>query len=217
MIKNDIDINKLIDIDYKVPESVFDKKRTKTTHFMLNAIFPKSSLTATEYFVNAFIGDGEYVNTVPFPIFVLFKVKRGDNKWDLLINRLRQKSEYRYEYICGREGDYLLRMVVFQTPQIYANDYVRFKQGKYSQFSKEYKKTFMKYTNNDKAQAVESTVWRVIHKSDSLKKELEKFFNVPLTSKVGKPFEFGADDELWGIPENEYEIYRYKKVKGTNE
>ena len=202
MTKNDLNIDDLLRENYIVPESVFDRKRTKTSHFMLNTIFHNSSLTSTEYFVNAFLDDGQLSHKMLRPLFLLFKVAPKDNKWAGIVPRLRAKSEYLMEYFCGvNEGKHLI-MMIFQVPEKFSKDYLLFKNGKYSQFSSEYKKLFNRYTANEKAQPIESTVWRVIHKSIELKKELELYF--------GEPVKFSREDELWGIPESAYEIYRYK-------
>lgn len=202
MVKNDLDINELLKEEYTIPESVFDRKRTKTSHFMLNTLFHNSSLTNTEYFVNAFLDDGEMRNHFLRPLFLLFKVAPKDNKWATIAPRLRAKTEYLMEYLCGiQEGKHLI-MMVFQVPEKYKTEYILFKRGAYSKFSTEYKKLFNRYTANEKAQPIESTVWRVIHKSLDLKKELETYF--------GEPVKFEKDDELWGVPEPSYEVYRYK-------
>lgn len=203
MTKNDLNIDELLREDYIVPESVFDRKRTKTSHFMLNTVFYNSSLTSTEYFVNAFLDDGGLAHRMSRPLFLLFKVAPKDNKWATIAPRLRGKTEYLMEYFCGVNEKKHLIMMIFQVPDKYSRDYLLFKNGKYSQFSPEYKKLFNRYTANEKAQPVESVVWRVLHKSTDLRKELELYF--------GEPVKFSREDELWGIPEPKYEIYRYKQ------
>lgn len=205
MTKNEQDVVKLVEESYVVPESVWDKKRTKTSHFMLNTIFHNSSLTNTEYFVNAFLDDGEFPNRFSRPLFLLFRVTPKDNKWETIAPRLRAKSEYLMEYFCGTQNDKHLIMMVFQVPDKYAREYLHFKKGQYSQFSSDYKKLFNRYTHNERAQPVESTVWKVLYRTADLKKELEAWFSVT------DSFKFGPEDELWGIPENKFEIYRYKE------
>lgn len=212
MTKNEVNIESIIQEDYVAPESEFDRKRTKTSHFMLNTVFPNSSLMATEFFVNAFLEDDEFKHSILRPLFLLFKV-RQENKWTTIAQRLRAKNEYVLEYYCGKQDGKDLIMMVFQVPDRYAKEYLNFKAGKYSQFSDEYKKLFNRYTHNDRAQPVESTVWRVIHKSPELKRELEAYFEVPETRKIGKPVKFNDDDELWGIPEPKFEFYRFKLEK----
>lgn len=206
MTKNEEDVKGLIAEGYVVPESVWDKKRTKTTHFLLNTVFHNSSLTNTEYFVNAFLNDAGFPNRFIRPIFLLFKVSPKDSKWDTIAPRIRSKSEYLMEYICGMQNDKYLVMMVFQVPEKYAKEYVNFKLGRYSQFSIDYKKLFNRYTNNERAQPVESVVWKVIYKTADLRKDLENFFTV----RPHEPYKFDPDDELWGLPEDAYEIYRHK-------
>lgn len=210
MTKNDVNINNIVAESYVVPESVFDKKRTKTSHFMINALFPNNTVTSTEYFVNAFLDDEEFKHHLVRPIFLLFKVKGKDLRWMNIAQRLRARSEYILEYFVGTQDGRNLIMMVFQVPDKFAKDYLNFKEGKYSKFSDAYKKLFGRYTHNERAQPIESTIWRVIHKSPELKKELEKYWNFTSTSKIGEPLIFGEDDELWGMPEDKYEIYRHK-------
>jgi hypothetical protein len=207
MTKNEVNIEEMLREDYKVPESVFDRKRTKTSHFMMPSIFPSNSILGTEYFVNAFVDDGGYEHRLDRVIFVLFKTDARDPKWQMLNQRLRAKTEYILEYFCGLQDGKHLIMMVFRIPEKFINDYINFLDGKYSKFSEEYKKLFPRHAYNERNQPIESTIWRVIHKSEDLKKELEKFFTVD--TKGTHQTKFGPDDELWGIPEPKYEVYRY--------
>lgn len=208
MTNNKIDINNLIKENYNIPESIFDTKRTKTSHFMLQSIFSNSSISGTEFFVNAFLKDDNYNVNFPRPIFILFKVKSfKDPKWNFLLDKLRSKPEYMLEYFCGVKDNYNLIMIVFQVPDKYAKDYLLFKAGKYSKFSEGYKKLFSQYNYDEKGVPQESIIWKVVTKHSSLKKELEKFFTV----HPARPFKFSKEDELWGIPEPTYEYYRYNK------
>src|ERR1700749_303966 len=178
MTKNRVNIEEIIQEDYKVPESAFDKKRTKTTLFMLQTIFPNNSLMATEYFVNAFIYDAKFRNAFIRPIFILFKVDLINPKWTMLSQKLKSKPEFVMQYFCGvQDGKYLI-MMVFKIPDKYAAEDENFIGGKYSKFSDGYKKLFPKYTHNERAQPTESVIWRVLNKSEELKKELEAYFTV---------------------------------------
>jgi hypothetical protein len=208
MTKNKVNIEEALIEDYKVPESVFDRKRTKTSHFLMPSVFPNNSLMGTEYFVNAFIDDGGFRHTLDRVIFVLFKTDVKNQKWGMLAQRLRSKAEYLLEYFCGIQDNKHLIMMVFKIPEKFINDYVHFLDGKYSRFSEEYKKLFPKHAYNEKAQPIESTIWRVIHKSEELKRELERFFTV--NPNGSHPTTFGPNDELWGIPEPKFEVYRHE-------
>lgn len=199
MTKNEVKVEELIMEDYKVPESVFDKKRTKTTLFMLQTIFPNNSLMATEYFVNAFMDDDGYKHLIKRAIFILFKVEPRNTKWMMLAQKLRSKPEFVLEYFCGMQDGKHLMMMVFQVPERWSQEYEKFIDGKYSKFSDDYKKLFPQFTYNEKALPIESTIWRVVHKSDALKKEVENYFSVA----------FDPEDELWGMPELKFEVYRY--------
>jgi len=207
MTKNKVNIEEILREDYKVPESVFDRKRTKTSHFMMPSVFPNNSLMGTEYFVNAFLDDEGFKHTLDHVIFVLFKADVKSPKWQMLAQRLRAKSEFILEYFCGIQDKKHLLMMVFRIPDKFTNDYINFLDGKYSKFSDDYKKLFPQFTYNEKAMPIESTVWRVIHKSDVLRKELEKYFTVNAAGK--NPLKFDPEDELWGIPEPKFEVYRH--------
>jgi hypothetical protein len=178
---------------------------------MMPSIFPNNSLMGTEYFVNAFIDDGGFPHTMDRVIFVLFKTDIKNQKWQMLSQRLRGKTEYLLEYFCGIQDNRHLIMMVFKIPDKYTNDYINFLDGKYSKFSDAYKKLFPQFTYNDKAMPIESTIWRVIHKSDVLKKELERYFTISPNGK--NPFKFDPEDELWGIPEPKFEVYRHVEKK----
>lgn len=201
MTKNGVNTEGVIMEDYKVPESVFDKKRTKTTLFMLPTIFPNNSLVSTEYFVNAFIDDTQFKHQLSGVIFILFKTDPKGYKWQMLAQKLRSKTEYVLEYFCGmQDGKYLI-MMVFKIPEKYTNEYQCFINGQYSKFSENYKKLFPRHVYDERAQPKESTIWQVLYKVEELKKSMENYFDV----------DFAPEDELWGEPEPKFEVYRYEK------
>jgi hypothetical protein len=208
MTKNSVNIDEVVNESYDIPQSTFDKQRTKTAHFLLNTIFPKSGIANAEYFVNAFINDEGYKHQLVRPIFILFKTKLNDSKWESIFSRLRAKPEYITEYFVGVKNNYHLLMVVFQVPLKYAKEYIYFKAGKYSKFSDEYKKTFDRYLYDEKMQSVESIIWRVIHKSPDLRKELQTWIGTE-----SNDYTFTDEDELWGIQTPEFEHYRHIKPK----
>lgn len=205
MTQNDINIDELIQDNYIVPESIFDRKRTKTSHFVIPAIFSNNSIMSTEYFVNAFLDDENFTHNIKRAVFVLFQAKDNDNKWDLLFQKMKLKKEYVLDYITGTKNDYNLIMIVFQVPEIYSKDFINFKNGRYSHFSEEYKKFFPRYMANNRAQPTESALWKIINKSEDLKQELIRYFTVDKK----RPFSFSPTDEIWGIPERKFEVYNY--------
>lgn len=201
MTKNEVDIKDSLQEGYVVPESIFDKKRTKTSHFMLNTILPNGTGVATEYFVNAFLNDDQFKHYFTRPLFLLFKADKTDARWRMINTKLRSKPEYILEYFCGMEGKKDLVMMVFKVPDKYAKDYIHFKAGKYSEFSEEYKRVFPRYMKKTGEDPEESVIWRVLYKSKKLREELTRFF--------GDDTVFTETDELWGKPLPEYEHYRY--------
>ena len=82
-------------------------------------------------------------------------------------------------------------MFVFQVPGIFKEDYLLFKEGKYSHFSDEYKSRFKKGSN----------IYKVLHKDPTLKKYWENLLHTKLP----------RDNEVWDRPYPKDEIYRYDK------
>src|ERR1044072_5448465 len=112
MTRNGVNVEDIIKEDFIAPESVFDLKRTKTTLFMLPAIFPNNSLVSSEYFVNAFIDDTKFKHLLSGVIFVLFKAEPKNYKWQTLAQKLRGRVEFVLEYFCGmQDGKHLVMMV----------------------------------------------------------------------------------------------------------
>jgi hypothetical protein len=209
MTKNEVSIEELFSENYMVPESAWDRKRTKTTHFLLPTVFPNNSLMGSEFFVNAFVDDGGFKHNLDRVLFTLFKVDVRNPKWTSLSQRLKAKGEYLLEYFCGVQDGKHLIMMLFRIPDKYINEYINFLDGKYSKFSLDYKKLFPQKVYNEKGNTTDSIVWRVIHKDESLKEELERFFN-PTPNNGKNLVRFDPEDELWGIPEPKYEVYRYE-------
>lgn len=216
MTKNEVNIDKLIEEHYIVPESVFDRKRTKTSHFMINTIFPtNTSITSTEYFVNAFLDDEDVKHVFIRPIFVLFKMNKNDTKWmSTMAPRLRAKPEFVLEYFCGTDPKTKkhLMMMVFKVPVKWGKEYTNFKAGKYSLMSEEYKKMFNRYTHDEKAQPIESIIWKVLYKHIDLREHLQDWIG-----RGSNDYQFTEEDELWGIPTSQYEHYRWKQPSMTEE
>lgn len=211
MTKNNVNIDDVLRENYVVPESVFDNRRTKTSHFMLNTLFPpKASIMSIDYFVNAFLDDEGYPHQFIRPIFLLFKVPKADTKWSgMIAPRMRQKSEYVMEYLCGvdSEGAKLI-MMVFRVPLKWAKEYIHFKSGKYSSFSDEYKSLFNRYAHDEKAQPIESVIWQAMNKSEKLRDKLQDWIG-----RDSDDYVFTEEDELWGIPTPLFEHYRHKPTE----
>jgi len=207
MTKNEVNIEELLRQDYKVPESVFDRKRTKTTHFLLPTVFPNSSLTGSEFFVNAFVDDNGFKHTLDRVLFCLFKVDVRNPKWVSLSQKLKAKGEFLLDYFCGIQDGRHLIMMIFKIPDKHLNEYILFLEGKYSKFSEDYKKLFPRKVYNENGATIDSTIWSVLYKTPELKEKLESFFTI--NPNGANPTRFDPDDELWGIPEPKFEVYRH--------
>ncbi len=192
--------------DYNIPNSIYDKRFTKTAQFMVPAIGVNLlSKIVYEYFENAFLTDREHPHNYERPIFMLFSVKNfSEINWKKLYNVLISSPNYLTEYDVGiKDGKYLI-MIVFQVPIEFAKDYDNFRLGRYSLFSKKYKEKFPEFLDEKKEK--KNIHWQIINKDPILRREVEKRFNVE------NGFLKDAD-EIWDTVRNEREFYRFKKEK----
>lgn len=209
MLKNEISINNILQVNFKLPESKFSGRYTKTSMFMLYALdLDLRNRLFSQFFVNAFLGDAEYETDLTNCIYLLFKVKNLKNaEWvrlsEIIGNRPILKQTYVTDYYCGMNGDNHLIMYVFRIPDKYMNDYYHFRMGRYSKFSKEYKDKFPKETVDRVGKTVETEAYGAITKSKRLKNKWKEEFN--LTDEFVDTL-----DELWEAPIKDRETYRFK-------
>lgn len=204
MKKNEVNIEQKLLEKFKLPESRYDGKLTKTSQFMLNSISLNIlNKHINKYFENAFLGDREFQHSIDRPIFVLFKSDKNDKDWIRVFDVMCSKKEYVLDYYCGQnpEGQDLT-MIVYQVPEEFSEDYYNFKKGKYSKFSENYKRKFNEKVINTQGREVESIIWGIIHKSPKMVKEVEEEFDV----------KFEEDDEIWERPRRFREYYREKAL-----
>ena len=199
MIKNNINIDDVLQIKWESHKFVNDGDFTKTTQFMFPSLEISINIDFVNSFVNAFIDDVEYEHVFTRPLFLLFKITKD---WKAVNKQLLSNKNYILDYNVGKKDGVDCVMFIFEVPEKFKNDYYNFKQSKYSCFSEEYKKKFPKHISykNTKKEAV---VWQIINKSESLKRTLEQ--------EIGLDEGFlDNQDEIWDKLNKKTEIYNFK-------
>lgn len=201
MTVNDIDILKTIESDWEMYKSRKDGKFTKTTQFLLPSIELSITPKFLQYFINAFLEDVEYQHIYKRPLFLLFKYTKS-KEWIQVYNELKSNKNYKTDYNVGFKDGWDLVMMVYEVPEVFGEDYLNFKKGKYSYFSNEYKNKFPKFISVGNKKE-EGKVWQIIHKSMDLRKSIEQELNLPSSL-------LDDEDELWDIPRKDTEFYNYE-------
>lgn len=208
MTDNGTNIEAVTHQPYEVAYKILDGKFTKTTHFLLPGLHLSIDMKLfTLYFANAFLNDEYIEHILKNPIFILFKVKVFDEKWKLFEKSLRRTQRFVHEYNVGKHDDDYLVMFSFEFPPAYRADYFRFLEGEYSKFSDHFKRLFKETTPNDYGKIVENPLYGVVHKTENLRKQLERIICDPK-----EPNEKINSEELWERWSPEREIFR-KKTK----
>lgn len=192
--------------NYKTPDSEYDGTFSKTAQFMAPAIGIKlTNPKVFKYFKNAYLNDVNHEHNYQRPIFLLFSIKDFREKdWRIVYSILIKAKTFITEYDVGVQNNEFLLMMVFEVPENYKNDYIRFKRGNYSNFSEQYKKEFPKYLGDPKDRK-KNIHWQIINKDPELKRDIEKKFNLDYGDLDASDVE-----DIWEIPRVEREHYRYK-------
>ena len=160
---------------------------TKSYTYVLPMLHPYISLNK-DRLVNAFIGDEdfpEYDNH----IFLLYKFS-GSKKFLIYENSLENSDLFVKSY----DPDKNHVMFVFKVPSFYKQDYILYKQGKYSEMAYDYKIVVFEFHS---IYDHEHKVAKVLFKHPDLKEELEDRIDTELPK--------GA--EVSSIPDLRTEIY----------
>src|SRR6478609_2342530 len=203
MIRNETSIEQVVGEDYTTPTSLYDGKWTKTTQFMLPAVgINVKNQQVFRFFINAYLDDKGHEHEYKRPIFLLFGVENiKDFNWLKVYEGIRKSPNYITDYDCGMQNGKSLIMLVFSVPDEFEKDYYCFKKGRYSQFSTKYKDKFPQYIDVDPKNQKESIMWQVINLSETLRREVEKEFQLD-------PGECDSWLEIWDIPRKKREYYR---------
>lgn len=215
MLKNEIDLNDILNVDYRTTPSVFDGVFTKTTMFMLPAIgIKQNSPLFSTYFVNAYLDDHEHIHDYQRCIFLLFKTPSFKAlNWQVFSKKLKHSDNYVTNYYCGKQDNYELVMYVYKIIDFFIKDFYLFKKGKYSSFSDEYKSRFSKEVNKKS--------WQIVNKHKSLIEEIAQ--SLVVKDKEGNIIDnddyetiyksLMECDDIWEKPKGEREYYRFKKIE----
>ncbi len=145
-------------MNYAVRKQLKSITKTEATRFLLPMLGDKShrdEFFVNKYFINAFIGDSnkpELDNHLVLQYHFVPTVKFIQFERELLIMK-DIVADYDYD----SNGTV---MYVFKIPDEHQNDYVKFLQGRYSEFSIMYKLTIMKFWNLDDTALLSSILFR---------------------------------------------------------
>jgi len=89
-------------------------------------------------FINCYIGDSRWNDSFNEKIYVLCRKNK-----DYFLKNIHKHDKGKLLLVI--DPHYELTLLIFKTPNKYKVDYYKFLQGKYSQFSEEYKQQICKY------------------------------------------------------------------------
>lgn len=221
MLTNEVDLNIILQDNYKDHDSEFNWRRgnrihNKSTYFALPFIgLSVEGNICSRYLRNAYLDDKTIEHDFERPLFVLFRVKNLKEKfWIDFCKTAPMRENYVMDYYVGQEGENTLIMYVFQVPEKWAKDFKLFKQGCYSKMSKTYKDLFDQYLYTPSGDKRETRMWGILNKSEALKDEVVKRFINPGTSTPDDVILLRRDintwDEVWDAPNDNAEIFHIK-------
>lgn len=207
MIRNNIDIEKNLLLDWKIKDCLFSDKYTKTNYFLLPLIQLNLNNNYYDFYINSFIDDEEKPCHIENSITVVFKGSPIDEKkenlaWDKLKNLLYNNKYYKYHYYVGNNGVKNLIAFVFKVDDIYDKDYKLILDGMYSKTSFNYKSVILKYYNHENK--THKILKGIFKKELWIKEEVEKKLNLDKKSKII----IDKKSEYWDSFNQLREIYR---------
>ena len=201
-MKNLYDIRKVIEADFKMPNSPFSGNRTYTSLFLIPAFEINLNSLIYHFFVNAYLDDYKIEHIYKRPMFFLVETKKIDDNFRRIDLDLQRNKNFRYTYVAGTHGLSFLFMYVFECPSQYAQEYDRFLNGEYSKFSENYKGRFYRLIQDQEGGFDESPISGVMYKTAKTKEKVEKIIDVQLS----------PSQEYFGKPDKKLEIFRYDKI-----
>jgi hypothetical protein len=176
--------------------SDLEKEQLLDTRVKVNSIINRLDYNKSVYFVLPMVGlDSKY--------FSLINSYLGDNlnKPNYNFNKIFANIKYNDEKLRANpfyNTEYALPdrtwMYVFNIPEFFENDYVLFCDGKYSQFSADYKNQITKYLQKP---VQDSHIFKIIHKTADRKEYIENLVGQKLLDT----------EEVCSIPNLDKEIY----------
>lgn len=187
-------------------------KYNKTTTFLLPSvglgIFQIKTIAS--YLVNAYLEDESLEHNFERPVFVLFSISKTQEKtWNDFEYKLQKNPNYVYDYYVGTNEKETLIMYVFKVPEKWKDIYSLFKEGKYFEFDEDYKKIFPKEAIN-LGKIVESKVYGVLYKTQSLKEYLIQEFVIDPDDQNEFENTLNSMDNWWDLPDKKYEHIKFE-------
>lgn len=182
--------------------------RTKASLFLLQGIGLSIKAIKGEGFINAYIGNND--STKPHYsgcIYLLFKPERKQEFDEMFIGSEYMRTEYLIDEYDYPDGYVVL---VYRFPPQYERDMKLFLNGKYSQFSAEYKNLFsMSIDSEDEVGEFtqHSFYYHVFNKT----KQLAKYWKDKLDVDID------PEGEYWNQPVFEDEVLDIKKFINERE
>lgn len=131
-------------------------------------------------------------------LFVLFRPQDREFFELFLYTESAENENFVEEY--DYAGGYIV--LVYKIPEWLTDDFVRFKDGKYSKFSAKTKAMFKK-TKKIGIKSLTTIQWDVFSKNKDLKQDLERFIGESIPD----------DMELYGIPDMQKETLNIQKFR----
>jgi hypothetical protein len=228
MKPNDVNIEEVLKLNWKIKKSEFTDHYTKTHYFLLPLLSIKNKSNSEQFkkhYVNSFIDDEEKNCNLEHCISIVFKgtlinddCSSGNSvSWDYLRNQLVTNEDYKYHYYAGNDGTYNLIVFVFKITEKYIPDYDLILDGLYSKTSFDYRNRVMSYFTNDyrennpgKTDTPKTVIiLRAIFKKEEwLRKEVENKFNLNETLKKSYNVAIQKSKEIWDSFRQFREIFR---------
>lgn len=179
----------------------YTNRRTNSFWFLLPMLKLDQNLLLNHELVNVYLGDHtsqyQYTNN----LHLLFKCSKYSSSFNRYLKELSEHPEFVTYYDTYGEGNL---MVVFNISNENLPILDLFKNGKYSEFSDEYKELFPKKNNLGEWK----TRWKVFLKHEDLRKQQEDKINIPGDRN---PIILPQTAEVWDKPTPKQEIYKYNE------
>lgn len=178
-----------------------------TTHFLLPSVeIPLKFLTLRQNgFVNAYIDDAENGSFYANCLFLLFNPLSIDDGYRDFERYIRGLENYVTDYDCGRN----MIMFVFKVKDKWVGNLGKFKKSKYSQFDKDYVKTFFTPTIRQKDKTVPNKFYQILTKDPEYRKRLEYYLSHIGGFKLNEVV-IPEENELASPIDPAREVFRFK-------
>ncbi len=172
-------------------KEVLGTKATKSYTFLLpmcNIMYKN----LPSNFINAYITENDKL------VLVFDKVDSEDIKFNLFLHSINDNK-----YYTEREETNDEILLFFEIPEYFKEDFVKFKQGKYSKFSKEFKDLLV-YAYGDKGKKTikdtyHASLWNTLYPEEFKRKQIAEEFNVNIDV---------VPEEVLDAPDLEFELYK---------